>query len=229
MRPEEQEPQLVREDSHGKVYAHPAFGQIGVSRMNGRTVLHGSDFEHHAFMAIRVHRSELHRDLSRDWHHAREEIVEVWLSEAQWASFVSSPNIGEGVPCTLTRVGGEGRMPEIPHRQERDVVEQETRDHARMMAKRVHQAIADIEGELGRTMSQKKRDAVLVHLRSLVQDLEANIPFHINSFDKHVEGTVEKAKIEIGAYVQNAITRAGLEALGAEVPIRLLPAGEEEE
>ncbi len=229
MRREEQEPELVRDDSHGKTYAHRAFGQIGVSRMNGRTVLHGSDFQHQAFMAIRIQTSELHRGLSTDWHHARKEIVEVWLSEAQWASFVSSPNIGEGVPCTLIRVAGE-RMPEIPFRQERDVVAQEVTEHAAEMAEKVRKAIAAIEGEVGQSMSGKKREAVLGHLRSLEQDLDANVPFHVDSFGKHIENTVEKAKIEIGAYVQNAITRAGLEALsGGDPPIRLLPAGEEEE
>jgi hypothetical protein len=75
---------------------HPAFGQIGASRVSGHIQLYDSDFHHNAYMTISIRRSELHRSLNRDWHYGRDELIEVALSEAQWATFVSAPNIGSG-------------------------------------------------------------------------------------------------------------------------------------
>lgn len=223
MNREPQEPkQTQHDDLHGDVYSHPAFGQIGASRVTGQTTLYGSDFEHHAYVIVRIWKSDLHRNLSRDWHMAGKELIEVAMSEAQWASFVSSMNVGHGVPCTIERIAGEGATPPIPHRQERDVVSQEVVEHAREMAVKVTKAIAAIEGEVGASMSNKRREAILGHLRSLEQDLRSNVAFHVDSFEKHIENTVEKAKIEVGAYVQATIQRAGLEALGATPPIQLL-------
>lgn len=225
---QDQEPELVRHDDvHGDVFEHPAYGQIGVSRVTGQTTLYDSEFEHRAYMTIRIWRSQLHRDLGRDWHFGHRELIEIALSEAQWATFVSSPNIGTGVPCTLERVAGE-RMPSIPLRHEREVVSQELHEHADEMATKVTKAIAEIEGEIGSSLSKKKREAVLRHLRALEMALGSNVPFYIQQFEEHIENTVEKAKVEVGAYVQATLQRAGLEALQAEAPVRMITGSEDE-
>ena len=46
------------------------------------------------------------RDLSHDWHHEREQYIEVAMSEAQWATLVSSLN-STAIPCTLTYLMGK--------------------------------------------------------------------------------------------------------------------------
>ena len=43
------------------VETHPAYAQIGVHRVSGRTRLYGSDFEHQHWMTVTVRRSELRR------------------------------------------------------------------------------------------------------------------------------------------------------------------------
>src|SRR3954470_19367469 len=102
-----------------EIEKHPAYGQIAASRVTsgGGATLYGSDFKHSNFITIRVHASEQHRSLSHDWHYARDMLCEVALSEAQWATFVSSLNAGMGVPCTLSYVApdGIGPVPEIDH------------------------------------------------------------------------------------------------------------------
>ena len=69
---------------------HPSFAEIQVSRINGHKVLYSSDFNSHNYIALRIHKSEMIRDLSHDWHHEREQYIEVAMSEAQWATLVSS-------------------------------------------------------------------------------------------------------------------------------------------
>jgi hypothetical protein len=216
-----QDPKLISDDPiHGKSYDHPAFGQIAASRVTGQASLYGSDFEHNAFVEITISRSELHRNLSRDWHHGTERLVSVRLSEAQWATFVSSLNIGSDVPCTLDRVAGK-RAPSIPLEAEHKTASREVIERARSMGEKVTQTINAIESELGASISKKRREEILTHLKKLEQDLNHNVEFYVDSFDKHMESTVEKAKIEVGAYVQSTLQRAGLESLGA-APISLL-------
>lgn len=102
----------------GTVSTHPAFAQIAVHRVSGRTNLYDSDFGHNAFVTISVRRSELHRSLSQDWHMADSELIEVAMSESQWATFVSSINMGSGVPCTLQALNGK-EVPGLPAPQRR--------------------------------------------------------------------------------------------------------------
>lgn len=218
------------QDSSSKAYSHPAFGQISASRVSGSSTLYGSDFLHHNYISIRINRSELNRDLNRDWHFSKEELIEVNLSEAQWATFVSSLNVGGGVPCTINHLHGE-QMPGIPLRQTEDVFKAEFAEKAKRTAERVDAAIADIQGELGSSLSKSKREKILSHLEQLRMDIGSNMPFVARSFEEHMERTVEKAKIEVNAYIQTSVTRAGLAAIaGANAePLELGPGSTEPE
>lgn len=219
----------VRDGSHGeRIYEHPAFGMIGGSRVMGSSVLFGSDFEHRNFVEIRVRRASLRRDLSRDWHFGEDEIVSVRLSEAQWATFVSSLNNGDGVPCTLDYVQGEP-MPALPLRRGEDAAREDAKAHFGEMAGLVDKAIREVEEGVGSALSKVKREAILESLRTLRREVPSNTPFMLDSFERHMETTVERAKVEIEAHTQNAITRAGLAALGVrERPLLRLASGDEE-
>lgn len=212
----EQEPVEVAENGPigGTRSSHPAYGQIQANRVTGTTTLYGSDFYHQHFVTITIRTSTLHRGLSHDSHFAGKELIEVALSEAQWATFVSSMNAGMGVPCTLEHVGGDTR-PSIPLRRVEDVARQEVRDKLKGVASDLAEAIADIEGELGQSVSKVKREAILARMRAAQRKVGDSLPFAAKAFEKHMEGTVEKAKIEVAAYMGAAIQRAGLEALGA--------------
>lgn len=199
-------------DESSKRYSHPAFGQIVANRVAGNTTLYGSDFEHHAYISLRIARSELNRDLSHDWHSAKEQLIEVSLSEAQWATFVSSLNAGQGVPCTLSHIGG-APVPSIPLRRQQDAFREEFKHKVEGATARVDEAIKNIEGELGASLSGKRKDAILSELRSLRMDISSNMPFVAKSFGEHMEQTVEKAKTEVHGYMTGVIQRAGLAAL----------------
>lgn len=198
---------------HGTVLSHPAFGQISVSRIRGGpSALYGSDILHRDQIEIAIRRSELHRNLSQDWCFPRDEVIAVRMSEAQFAAFVSSVNVGSGVPCTLTRLNGQF-LPTIPYRPQQERFEQEVHGYVRKAVERVDKAIEEIMGELGASLSQKKREAILGSLRRLRKDLDDALPFVLQQFAEHMENTVEHAKGEVNAYIMTMIQRAGLSAL----------------
>lgn len=201
----------VYEDRGETVMAHPAFGQIAVSRIHGSRALYGSDFMHHNYVRIRIMESQLRRDMGRDWFFGRRGYIEVDLSEAQWATFVSSFNIGEGVPCTISAKDGQ-YVPEFPLRDSGQLYKIEANEDLKNAVKALHALEEKFEkGTTG--LSKKAAAALAAPLRDAVRELESNLPFIADSFSKHMEKRVEKAKVEVEAHINNAVRAAGLKAL----------------
>ena len=90
---------------NGKETKHPAFGVIGVGRVSGHTRLFGSDFTHHNYISLRISTAKTIESYGvKTSVHSDEQIVEVCLSEVQFARMITSLNMGEGTPCTLEYV-----------------------------------------------------------------------------------------------------------------------------
>jgi hypothetical protein len=192
------------------VYTHPAYAQISASNVSGGTYLYGSDFKHHNYVTIRIKRSEMNRNLSNDWPFAREELIEVALSESQWATFVSSMNRGEGTQCTLQAYQGK-QIPQIP-RIEGKVAQfraegSEAADEAVRAIKEFRQEITDSK------LSQKQKDHWLSRLSFIEGRTTGNLRFVASQFGEHMESVVQKAKTEISAFAHNMIMRTGLSKL----------------
>lgn len=194
----------------GKIYRHPAYGQIAVYRSHGGNIaLYGSDFRHNSTISIEIGESEFTRDLSRDWPHRTREIVQLTMSEAQWATFVSSLNSGEGVQCTLGHVMGEMK-PAITYRDA-------AADHRPEIGETIQDGLNQI-AEARRAveasgLSKAKMATILAPLNKAEQELTSNAAFVVESHSKAMEERVEKAKVEVNAYVTGAVMRAGIAAI----------------
>lgn len=197
----------------GQTIEHPAFGQISVSRITagGAGVnLYGSDFGHGDLVSIEIKHSQLNRELNHDWYFPRDQIVNVYLSAAQWAVFVSSFNVGSGVPCTINWEKGEGQIPEIPPIDRAEVFKKEMADTTNEAVARLEKLKKTIE-EMG--LPKKKADELLSQVRMANMSLVSSIPFVQDQFDEHVETTIEKSKIEVENYLTTRIQNAGIVAL----------------
>jgi hypothetical protein len=199
---------------------HPAFGQISASRVNGSANLYGSDFNHNNFISIRISHSELKRGLSRDWAFCNDEITEVWLSEAQWATFVSSMNAGSGVQCTLRHINRKP-IPLLPNPKERA---EQFKKEASETTQEASKALQELNELINASnLSNKAKKEFNWKIEKASRAIGSSVDFVLKSFGEHMENTVEKAKIEVEAYINDRIQRAGLKALvGNEEPIKLL-------
>ncbi|MEI9428695.1 hypothetical protein [Mesorhizobium sp. Cs1299R1N3] len=198
---------------------HPAFGQIVAHRVSGQATLYGSDFKHNATIRVTIARSELRRDLSKDWHHARNELIEVELSEGQWATFISSLNVGSGTPCTVKHVQGE-QMPGLP-----DPIDRSKQFSGELDGK-LKDSIENLQTILSRMdemgLPKGKTAELRETLETAVREMSANMPFVAESFGRHVAKTVDRAKQEIHGYMQGVINRAGIAALSGEpLPLQI--------
>jgi len=70
-------------------------------------------------------------------------------------------------------------------------------------------------------LSGAGKKELLDKLHQAQLNLTPNLSFVAESFGEHVERIVEQAKIEVGAYTQSVIQRAGIEAMHGAVPISL--------
>lgn len=204
------------------VMTHPAFGQVTVSRVQGRRALYGSDFEHQSFVRVTVHRSELHRSLSYDRPYPTQKIVSFDMSEAQWANHVSSFGSGTGVQCTLALVVGEGSIPEFPLRDEGQEYKVEQDKALAEALENLRELRATIQENV-QGLSKAKQESLLRNVDQSIRKLSDSMPFIAGSFAEHMEKRVEKAKVEIHAYLGDTVRRAGLDALqgGASGPFTL--------
>lgn len=213
------EPTVIKEESSDEtITKHPAFAQISASRVNGHATLYGSDFTHHATIRVRICESELVRSLSHDRNHSGKGYIEVEMSEAQWATFISALNIGNGPPCTLRYLRGE-KIPDLPSPTDRSKqFAGEIDSHCQDCINNLTELAGSIDDmKLPKGKSKEIRNAI----DHAIMQLRCNLPFIAKSFGEHVESTSEKAKQEIHGYMMGVITRNGLETLRAGLPLQI--------
>lgn len=204
----------------GTKFTHPAFGNIVAHRVSGgANQMYGSDFVHNSTIRITISTSELERDLSHDWHFPKRQLIEVALTEAQWATFVSSLNVSSGVPCTLLSRETQRVIPAIPPHDKKEQFASEVRTSMMKAMTHIRDAIRELQdGKPSKTHS--KNVAEILHMA--VMECDQNVPFVEKSFREHMETTVEKAKSEVHGYVLGQVTAAGLKALDAPVTIQAI-------
>lgn len=184
-----------------KVLDHPSFGQIEVTRCHcsGKTSLYGSSLSQHQTIRVTLYRSQLGRMLNKNWYHTKERLFEIEMSPTQWAEFISSMNIGGGVPCTI-RIDSDGQVepcPEIPTRQ---LFDSEFRETVEDSSKKINEAIsicADLMNK--KTLTKADRNELMEYLNQIKRNLTDAIPFIQQSFTEQMDKTVHEAKGEIEA------------------------------
>ena len=213
MRIPTEEPTVVENKTPmgGVEYSHPAYGDISASRVTGHMNLYGSEFHHHGFITIRISHAKFTRSLSRDWHFKGDDIVEVALSEAQWAHFVSSMNHG-GTQCTINALGrGTGYVPRLPDPPSRQ--DQFNSELKKTMERSQDILNALIEKIRAMKISEKAKTELIRGINMAQSGISNNAEFVAESFSEHMEETTERAKCEVNAYIQGQIRLAGMEAI----------------
>lgn len=116
----------------------------------------------------------------------------------------------QGTPCTLGHID---RVP-VPH-----LPDPEPTTHK--FAAEIQQYMAEVKASLNAIAAQLAEGAIgktkAAELSKAISHqayrLTGNTKFVADQFDEHMETTVEKAKIEVNAYVTQAVQRAGLQSI----------------
>ena len=174
------------------VEKHDSFGMVGISHTTSNgTHLVGSEFNHHNFVELTIHRAERHRDLSRDWWFGREELISIFLSEAQLVELIGRPNMGSGVPCTINHVLGESMPPAPAPEPLKDRFKADMEADIRNCTKEVREAVTSLneaidKGHIGKTILRE-----IAHKLDLAAaSVDRGIPFVRKSFQEEMEKVV---------------------------------------
>lgn len=219
-RPDEVEPTL---DEYGHE-THPAFATIGVTRGSVSppgASLFDSEILHQNVMTLRISTATRKRDLHRDWVHSDKVLVEVAMSEAQWASFVSSVGLGNGVSCTLSYTKEDGLLPGLPYSPRMQQQVDETRNAAVAAYAKVMEAFAKVQ--------EKPTKGNLRDLEIALSHVGPNVAFATKMLAEHVETTVQKARADIEAMVAQHAATLGIEAPSYTAPLEITGGDDEQE
>lgn len=198
---------------------HPAFGLIGVSRESSTgTALFDSDIEHRQVVTVQLRAAVRSRDLHRDWVHARETIVEVQFSEAQWASFVSSSGLGDGVPCTIRFKDG-ALVPGFPIAPRLALTLEEASTAAEHAFEQIKEAMEAFDALSSKAPAAERR-AALAALRTAIRNAVPNVDYASKKLVENAEAVVARSRADVEALVlarahELGLDPASLEASGA--------------
>jgi hypothetical protein len=202
--------------------AHPSFGVVQISRGHGGDItLFDSSIKHNDTVTLTVMHAERNRGLHRDWINSKGHIVEVEMSNEQFAAMITHLNSGDGTPCTLRSIEGK-RIPRAAYVNPNTEFREEFNQEARGVGHALDAVVSDVEALLmDKRLSVGAVRSVLSRLKSVRQEIVANMPFVAQQFAEHMEHVVTEAKTEVEAFVTNTIHRAGLEAMRKEVGLSL--------
>jgi len=212
---------------------HESFGTVRISRVThggSRNVpLFMSPMIHDHTVILSIHHASLRRCYGENRVYSENApLVEVEMSESQFAQMITSLNIGEGSPCTIRSFGEEDYdyPPAIAtkktHSQELRQELEGTAEKLRDVYERIEELFAD-----RKTLKREDKAAVLSALREASNMFSDGVPFAQDQFARAMEKVVAVAKTEIGATAAAAIERAGINALKSEMP-KMIGEGEQD-
>ncbi len=203
--------------NHVHIEEHESYGVIRGSRHSSNsTPLFGTSVTHNQTISISIHTAKHERDLANDWIHPRKEIIEIELSENQFAQFITDMNSHGGTPCTIRHLGGK-MMAKTPFIAKQELFQEEFEKKMENLSvdiKRVIHTSTDILKNKA-SINKADRELILKDMEALVTKVADNIPFVRQQFREQLDDMITEAKVEIEAFAENVIRTKGLEALGA--------------
>lgn len=165
------------------------------------------------------------RSLNNDWQMAsNQSLIEVEMSEQQFAQMMCSFNTSSGSPCTIKRVGAE--MREAPPAQ---LKAERHYDEAKVAAKEALDELTSLQTDLDDLVAKlpkAKQEAVRARVGKARRLIGDHMPWIVQMMHEHMDKVVGAAKHEIQAEIARRLEGAGL-ALDSGVEVLALPAKEE--
>lgn len=170
---------------------HPSYGMIRFARSSiggSGTALFGSSIMHNNVIRLSISKGMMEREGNEDWFLAgtdiNDMIVEVEMSYTQFAEAITSLNIGEGIPVTITKVNGTFVEP-CPYSDRQKVMRREVDEATRDLVRQLEKRSEEIEKLLDekRVLSREDRRNIVSTLKNVRQELKSNIPYLQNKMN----------------------------------------------
>jgi hypothetical protein len=170
--------------------------------------------DHSSTVLLYIRRAEISHELSADRVFGWNEIIEIELSQAQFAELLTTMNQGTGVPCTIRRKDGQ-KIEDPPESfVEAERVREGFDDGLKELTTYITKQIEELEIALNETkLSRKAKEKIMWILGKTLQEVESNWPFVLKQFNRATDRIVVAAKSEVDAFVTHVVQQTGLEQL----------------
>lgn len=190
---------------------HPSYGIVSFSRVAGNPGrLFGSKLPaHNSFITLRVSKATLitnEHGEERFYGSMRGDVVEVQLSNVQFAELLTTMNAGQGVPCTISLVD----MKPVERPPQTDNEATKTRKSFRTKLSNLSEKIVELANESSEILEKKSilkpdRDVLKSKISSLCNEVRHNLPFFLEVFEEAAEKVVSAARTEIDSTILNSL------------------------
>lgn len=193
---------------------HPRFAVATMHRVNGNAQLFGSMLtDHFGYVVLEVRTAkEIVNDTGESTFTSigGENVVQIHLSNAQFAELITNMNNASGVPVTMSVRDGK-LLPSFPRedrsisRKAGHVVERKVED--------VKKKILELSGKVNQVVeasgiSKTKGKLIQDEVGTVVQEMLNSLPYIATTIDESIRNSASAAKIEVGALFARASSLA---------------------
>ena len=195
---------------------HESYGMAGFHRTtsNVGVALYGSSIKHHHIVSLVISTSRIKREPGYTMYLGRDELIRVDFSPTQYTDLITSMNMGSGVPCTITRFNGKG-IEECPFEDQRETYRTEFKQMCTNFGEsRTKENLAKLQQILEKkTISQTDRKTIMEMVTSCLSTIINGLPFLHSQFDEAMDKSINEAKGEIEAFVNERVTSLGIKSI----------------
>lgn len=222
---------VVVEEKQGSVYrSHPSFGSVVLHRVSSSgSYLAGSAVKHRGFVCLSVSEAQfVEHGYGHESVYSKKQIIQVAMTEAQFAELISRWNVGDGTPCTIMRrpdpsapmVGVEEPPRDQTARERFDGV---IADAVSGVSTLIGDTVKEIEAIVGDRLPKKQKEKLDMALRVLRENAPADLKYVTTGLNEVAEKITARAKTEMEAAGRALVEKLGLGAV-ADQALKLLPA-----
>ena len=187
-------------------YEHESQGIIKLSKVSSSKPVHlfGSRVPHNTNVRLTIQNGVLYRGLNRDTYSSSgKSIVEVEMSELQFAELITSIGYGDGVPVTLRKINGT-QLQEPVYESEMETFSNEFKREMHELTKVVKTLTTDTKERLkdSKPLNKSEREDIISALEGVERLIGANLPFMERSFNENMMRTMQEVKMSIKSLVQ---------------------------
>ncbi len=188
---------------------HPSYGMLlfGRTFSNESIPLFGSSIKHENIITMTLKRASMERSLYEDRYYGGGTIAKVKMSYSQFAELITSMNMGDGVPVTITYTEKDGRIEKTPFESKQEQFRRKFSEHLNDIKQEVKDAINGIREMFNSksNIGKKDREEIIKRLENLGTQIGSNSEFVYSQFNEQMDKTVTEAKCEIESFWQNKI------------------------
>jgi len=207
--------------------SQPCYGIINFKRVHCNSEhLYGSEVAHTDVIEMTVKRSDCAHELNHDWYFGKDDIIQLQMSSAQFAQLITSLNMGEGVPCTLTYTEKDGDIPQIKWVGQKEKIHNDFNKQMESLKTLVTDDLDEVCGELdSKNVNLTRQRELSNKLKQIGRILYDKIPFINKSFMESTDNVQTQAIQEVEARIQSKINYIGMQNINTQNLIGVIENG----